>query len=78
MCKGVAVMRCTTLLAHQPGRSWSAGALALLDNVDTNPESPSESVTTPWHLFGVFQNDPQWGQIFDEIERQRDECLIGD
>ena len=45
--------------------------------VNNSTEVTSEIATTPWHLLGIFQDDPQWGQIFDEIEQQRDEHLIG-
>lgn len=33
---------------------------------------------TPWQWFGAFKNDPTWGPLFDEVERQRDAHLIGD
>lgn len=41
-------------------------------------EPASAPLTTPWHFFGIFQNDPQWGQIFEEIEQEREQNLIGD
>lgn len=38
----------------------------------------SDSVSeTPWEWFGVFQDDPSWGSLFDEIERERDQRLVG-
>ena len=49
------------------------------DNSDVN--QPAKSATgaantlLPW--MGIFQDDPQWGQIFDEIEQRRNEHLIG-
>lgn len=52
-------------------------------NVDTesNLNQPAESATDPTStllsLMGIFQDDPQWGQIFDEIEQRRNEHLIG-
>ena len=27
--------------------------------------------------YGAFKDDPTWGELFDEIERQRDEQLAG-
>jgi predicted RNase H-like HicB family nuclease len=43
----------------------------------TTPEATAaEAVSTPWHWSGVFQDDPTWGDLFDELERQRDEYLI--
>ncbi len=33
---------------------------------------------TPWQWFGAFKNDPTWAPLFDEIEKQRDACLIGE
>lgn len=26
---------------------------------------------TPWDLFGAYENDPAWGEFFDELERRR-------
>jgi len=28
--------------------------------------------------YGAFKDDPTWGELFDEIERRRDETLVGD
>jgi len=40
------------------------------------PERASKgSKETPWHLMGVFKDDPTWGEIFDEIERERDKDI---
>lgn len=40
-------------------------------------ETPSaETIQTPWHWFGFFQDDPTWADLFDEIERQRNEHVI--
>jgi predicted RNase H-like HicB family nuclease len=30
---------------------------------------------TPWQWFGAFSDDPTWGALFDEIERQRHEPM---
>ena len=30
----------------------------------------------PWHMMGMFKDDPTWGEMFDEIERERDKDLI--
>ncbi len=27
---------------------------------------------TPWDLFGISKDDPTWGELFDEIEHNRD------
>ncbi len=27
---------------------------------------------TPWDLFEIFKDDPTWGELFDEIEHNRD------
>jgi len=40
-------------------------------------ESTPELTTVPMEFMGIFQDDPQWGQIFDEIEQRRDAHLIG-
>ena len=42
----------------------------------TTGEQLSEASQTPWQWFGAFQNDPTWGLLFDEIERQRDAHLM--
>lgn len=40
---------------------------------------PNEQATSiPWHWFGAFQSDAQWGELFEEIEQQRDAQLMGD
>lgn len=33
--------------------------------------------TTPWHLFGMGEDDPSWEVLFDEIEASRDAQLVG-
>lgn len=38
------------------------------------PEAGRAGNGTPWHLFGMFREDLAWGELFDEIERQRDAC----
>jgi predicted RNase H-like HicB family nuclease len=35
-----------------------------------SPNSPRLE-ETPWQWFGAFQEDPTWGPLFEEIERQR-------
>jgi len=37
------------------------------------PETASKGAEeTPWHMMGMFKDDPTWGEMFDEIERERD------
>lgn len=31
---------------------------------------------TPWEWFGCFQDDPDWAELFGEIERRRDAHLV--
>ncbi len=31
-----------------------------------------------WPGFGLFQGDPTWGELFDEIEHQRDQHWSGE
>jgi predicted RNase H-like HicB family nuclease len=33
--------------------------------------NPPRLEETPWQWFGAFQDDPTWGTLFEEIERQR-------
>lgn len=33
--------------------------------------NPPRLEETPWQWFGAFQDDPTWGNLFEEIERQR-------
>jgi predicted RNase H-like HicB family nuclease len=37
-----------------------------------------EHMSREWPHFGIFKDDPTWGEIFDEIERQRDATLEDD
>ncbi len=30
-----------------------------------------------WPGYGLFKDDPTWGEMFDEIERRRDEHIVG-
>ncbi len=47
-----------------------------LSDVPKTTYKPLPTVSqTPWQWFGVFQDDPTWGLLFDDIERQRDEHL---
>jgi len=41
-------------------------------------EQPPEASLIPWQWFGAFRDDPTWGLLFDEIERQRDAHLMGE
>jgi len=34
------------------------------------------SKETPWDMMGIFKDDPTWGEIFDEIERERDKDSV--
>jgi predicted RNase H-like HicB family nuclease len=51
-------------------------------NVHAAPKTTGEELSatsqTPWQWFGAFQNDPTWGLLFDDIERQRDAHLLGE
>ncbi len=40
-------------------------------DVPTEPKSGNLRHDTPWEWFGAFKDDPTWGELFDEIERQR-------
>jgi hypothetical protein len=43
------------------------------------PLPPNASIgpkETPWDIMGIFKDDPTWGEIFDEIERERDKDCI--
>ncbi len=34
-------------------------------------QSTGSQAGTPWEFFGVFENNPEWGAIFDEIEQRQ-------
>ena len=51
-------------------RMMSRSEILQLD-VGTEPDSKSRHFGTPWEWFGTFKDEPTWGQLFDEIERQR-------
>jgi hypothetical protein len=40
------------------------------------PNASPGSKETPWDIMGIFKDDPAWGEIFDEIERERDKDCI--
>ena len=41
-------------------------------DVGPEPDSGNLHFGTPWEWFGAFKNNPTWGKLFDELERQRD------
>ncbi len=40
-------------------------------DVPEKPKSGNLKETTPWEWAGAFKNDSTWGELFDEIEAQR-------
>jgi len=40
------------------------------------PNISRGSKEAPWDLMGIFKDDPTWGEIFDEIERERDKDYV--
>lgn len=40
------------------------------------PHVSKGSKETPWDLMGIFKDDPTWGEMFDEIERERDKDSV--
>ncbi len=44
----------------------------------TNGVPAEHAGSTPWHWFGAFQKDAQWGELFEEVEEQRDAQLMGE
>ncbi len=40
-------------------------------DVSSEPKSTGSQFGTPWEFFGAFVNNPEWGDIFDEIEQQK-------
>ena len=44
----------------------------------SNGASPVNVTPQPeWPGYGIFKDDPSWGEMFDEIERRRDEHMVG-
>jgi hypothetical protein len=43
----------------------------------TPSDQPPPTPQTPWQWFGVFQDDPTWGPLFDEIEQERNQRMLG-
>lgn len=39
---------------------------------------PERTFEERYPYYGAFKDDPTWGELFDEIERRRDETLVGD
>lgn len=49
-------------------------------NGQPNVSATNTGDTAPaqeWPGYGSFRDDPAWGEIFDEIERRRDEHTVG-
>lgn len=42
------------------------------------PEQPEQTFEERYPYYGAFKDDPTLGELFDEIERRRDETLAGD
>ncbi len=42
--------------------------------IDVSAEPKSQLRDTPWEWFGAFKEDSSWGELFDDIERQRNLC----
>ena len=40
-------------------------------DVAAEPKACGVLRDTPWDWMGAFKNDPTWGELFDDIERQR-------
>lgn len=41
-------------------------------DIPTAPKAIDVQRQTPWEWFGKFHGDQSWGQLFDEIEEQKD------
>ncbi len=52
-------------------RMMSRSEILQLD-VGTEPGLENLNFGIPWEWFGTFKDNPTWGKLFDEIERQRD------
>ena len=47
------------------------------DKPSVIPKTASKGAEkTPWHMMGMFRDDPSWGEMFDEIERERDKDIL--
>lgn len=44
----------------------------------SNGSSDEKSRGSILDFAGIFRDDPTWGALFDEIERQRDQHLVGE
>lgn len=38
---------------------------------------PTPLSQTPWQWFGIFQSDPTWSALFDDVDRQRSNQVAG-
>ena len=41
-------------------------------DVPVGPQTENVMQQTPWDVFGVYRNDPAWGEFFDHIEQERE------
>ena len=54
---------------------WEVVPVEVSLETDNNGDSllpDSKTFAEKWPYFGAFRDDPTWGEMFDEIERQRD------
>ncbi len=51
-------------------QAWRNTPSVIPPNISRGPKEP------PWELMGIFRDDPTWGEIFDEIEREREKDWV--
>ncbi|MEK7829750.1 MAG: hypothetical protein AAB401_01615 [Acidobacteriota bacterium] len=70
-------MQYTVAISEKPGGQWQA---IVTDLPYCTAEAPTnglqnghakKSVAEEWPGFGSHPNDPDWGDFFDELDRQR-------
>ncbi len=44
-------------------------------DVPGEPRARVAKGNTPWHWFGAFREDPSWEDLFDDLEKNRDNAL---
>jgi predicted RNase H-like HicB family nuclease len=63
--------RIVETVAHTEVVHIEAPASPRNTNGDARDDSVGDAAASPWQWFGAFQEDTQWGELFEAIETQR-------
>ena len=73
-----AIARITACLTESFGHGEVLRLSIPTNGSTSNGASPASVAPQPeWPGYGIFKDDPTWGEMFDEIERRCDEHIVG-